>query len=474
MTDVSFKSQVRPVVALVGRPNVGKSTLFNRMVGQRKAIVEDLAGTTRDRLYGDADWNGRDFILVDTGGLDFGMMSTASAQKGGDPKDLTSAGYQAGAASRLFLREIREQAEIAMAEAEVIVFLVDAETGVTGPDEDIADLLRRTEKPVILAVNKADNQKRKVDAVEFYALGLGEPIPVSALHGAGTGDLLDAVVEALPEIDEEPEEDEAIKIAILGRPNVGKSSLLNSLLGEERVIVSDVPGTTRDAIDTRINYEDLEVVLIDTAGIRRRGKIEPGVEKHSFLRSLKAIDRADVCLLLIDATDLVTAQDAHIAGYILEKNKSVVVLVNKWDLIEKDTYTINAYTRQIRAGLKFLDYVPIMFISAKSSQRVEKVLPLALQVQEERLRRIPTGELNRIMHEAVAKNPPKGGQRHRLKFLYATQARTDPPTFVFFTNNHKLVHFTYGRYLENQLREKYGFLGTPLQMIFRSRKEKEV
>ncbi|MCB0212355.1 MAG: ribosome biogenesis GTPase Der [Anaerolineae bacterium] len=468
------QKQQKPIVALVGRPNVGKSTLFNRMVGQRKAIVEDLAGTTRDRLYGDSDWNGRDFILVDTGGLDFGMMSTRSAHKAADPDDALAAGYQAGVASRLFLREIREQAEIAMAEAEVIVFLVDAEAGLTGPDQDIADLLRRTEKPVIVAVNKADNPKRRTDAVEFYALGLGDPIPVSALHGTGTGDLLDVVVASFPDIDEEPEEDDSIKIAILGRPNVGKSSLLNKLLGEDRVIVSDVPGTTRDAIDTRIAYEDLEVVLIDTAGIRRRGKIEPGVEKHSFLRSLKAIDRADVCLLLIDATDMVTLQDAHIAGYILEKNKSVVVIVNKWDLIEKDTYTMHEFTTQIRAELKFLDFVPVLFISAKSGQRVDKVLPLALQVQEERLRRIPTGELNRLMHEAVAKHPPKGGHRHRLKFLYATQARTDPPTFVFFVNDRKLVHFTYERYLENQLREKFSFLGTPTLMVFRSRNEKDM
>lgn len=473
MENEQQKKQHKPIVALVGRPNVGKSTLFNRMVGQRKAIVEDLAGTTRDRLYGEADWGGRDFMLVDTGGLDFGMMSTRSAHKATEAETVPSAGYQAGVSSRLFLREIREQAEIAMAEAEVIVFLVDVETGLTGPDEDIADLLRRTDKPVILAANKADNKKRSNDALEFYALGLGDPIPVSALHGAGTGDLLDAVVESLPEIEEEPEEDESIKIAILGRPNVGKSSLLNKLLGEDRVIVSDVPGTTRDAIDTRIAYADLELVLIDTAGIRRRGKIEPGVEKHSFLRSLKAINRADVCLLLIDATEMVTAQDAHIAGYILEKHKSVVVVVNKWDLIEKDTYTINEFTKTIRQGLRFLDYVPVIFTSAKTGQRVDKTLELALRVQEERLRRIPTGELNRLMHEAVAKHPPKGGQRHRLKFLYATQARTDPPTFVFFTNDRKLVHFTYARYLENQLREKYGFLGTPILLVFRSRQEKE-
>jgi GTP-binding protein len=460
-------SRQKPIVALVGRPNVGKSTLFNRLVGQRKAIVEDLAGTTRDRLYGDADWAGRDFIVVDTGGLEF----DASPPSGTNRPDTT--GFQAGVASRLFLKEIREQAEIAIAEAEVIVFLVDAEAGLTGSDQDVAGLLRRTDKPVLLAVNKADNPKRRNEAVDFYALGLGDPIPVSALHGTGTGDLLDAIVEALPPLEAEDEaEDEAIKIAILGRPNVGKSSLLNQLLGEERVIVSDVPGTTRDAIDMQIEYEGLSLVLIDTAGIRRRGKIEVGVEKYSFLRSLKAVSRADVCLLLIDATDMVTAQDAHIAGYILEEAKSVVVIVNKWDLVEKETNTINEYTARIRNELKFLDYVPVLFISAKTGQRVSKVLPLALQVQEERLRRIPTGELNRLLREAITKNPPKGAQRQRLKFFYMTQAGVDPPTFVFFVNDRTLVHFSYERYLENILREQYGFLGTPLKLVFRSRGEK--
>ncbi|MBE7553833.1 MAG: ribosome biogenesis GTPase Der [Anaerolineales bacterium] len=459
-------SRQKPIVALVGRPNVGKSTLFNRLVGQRKAIVEDLAGTTRDRLYGDADWAGRDFIVVDTGGLEFDAAPLREREG-----EVT--GFQAGVASRLFLREIREQAEIAIAEAEVIVLLVDAEAGLTSSDQDVAALLRRTDKPVLLAVNKADNLKRRNEAVDFYALGLGDPIPVSALHGTGTGDLLDAIVEALPPVEAEDEaEDEAIKIAILGRPNVGKSSLLNHLLGEERVIVSDVPGTTRDAIDMQIEYEGLSLVLIDTAGIRRRGKIEVGVEKYSFLRSLKAVSRADVCLLLIDATDMVTAQDAHIAGYILEEAKSVVVIVNKWDLVEKDTNTINEFTARIRNELKFLDYVPVLFISAKTGQRVPKVLPLALQVQEERLRRIPTGELNRLLREAIAKNPPKGAQRQRLKFFYMTQAGVDPPTFVFFVNDRTLVHFSYERYLENVLREQYGFLGTPLKLVFRSRGEK--
>lgn len=460
-------SRQKSIVALVGRPNVGKSTLFNRLVGQRKAIIEDLAGTTRDRLYGDADWGGRDFILVDTGGLEFDTSLPTSAH------EQESTGFRAGVASRLFLREIREQAEIAIAEAEVIVFLVDAEAGLTSSDQDVAALLRRTDKPVLLAVNKADNQKRRAEAVDFYALGLSDPIPVSALHGTGTGDLLDAIVGALPPAEAEDEiEDETIKIAILGRPNVGKSSLLNKLLGEERVIVSEVPGTTRDAIDTPIRYEGLDLVLIDTAGIRRRGKIEVGVEKYSFLRSLKAVSRADVCLLLIDATDMVTAQDAHIAGYIVEEAKSVVVIVNKWDLVEKDTQTINEFTTRIRNELKFLDYVPVLFISAKTGQRVHKVLPLALQVQEERLRRIPTGELNRLLREAVTKSPPKGGQRQRLKFFYITQAAVDPPTFVFFVNDRTLVHFSYERYLENTLRDQYGFLGTPLRLVFRSRGEK--
>lgn len=460
-------SQRKSIVALVGRPNVGKSTLFNRLIGQRRAIVEDLAGTTRDRLYGEADWGGRDFIVVDTGGLEFDTTTLPN------PNDRESTGFTAGVASRLFLKEMREQAEIAMAEADVIVLVVDAEAGLTSADEEVANLLRRTKKPVLLAVNKADNQKRRQEVVDYYALGLTDPIAISALHGTGTGDLLDAIIEALPPLPAEEEtEDEAIKIAIVGRPNVGKSSLLNKLLGEDRVIVSDVPGTTRDAIDTRIVYEGLELVLIDTAGIRRRGKIEGGVEKYSFLRSLKAISRADVCLLLIDAQDMVTAQDAHIAGYIIDEAKSVVVIVNKWDLVEKDTHTINEFTDKIRAELKFLSFVPVLFISAKTGQRVQKVLSLALQVQEERLRRISTGETNRLLREAVAKNPPKGPQRQNLKFYYATQAGINPPTFVFFVNDRKLIHFSYERYLENALRERYGFVGTPLKLIFRSRGDK--
>ena len=453
----------KPVVALVGRPNVGKSTLFNRILGQRLAIVEDLPGTTRDRLYGDAEWTGREFLLIDTGGFEQDMESRTPT-----PGDL---GHVAGVDSGLFLSEVKSQAHLAMDEADVIVLVVDATTGITSGDELVADVLHRTEKPVILAVNKADNKALRDNVVEFYAIGLGDPYPVSALHGYGTGDLLDAVVAALPPFEAEEEDDDRLKIAILGRPNVGKSSLVNKLLGYERVIVSSVPGTTRDAIDTVISFDGAEIVLIDTAGIRRRGKIAPGVEKHSFLRALKAIRRADVCVLVMDATEPVTAQDAHVAGYILENYKSVIVVVNKWDLIEKDTYTLNAYTEHIRRELRFMDFVPVVFTSALTGKRVQNILSMALQVQHHRLQRISTGALNRFLRDAVGKNPPKGAKRHRLKFYYATQVGVAPPTFVFFVNDAKLVHFTYKRYLENQLRELYEFLGTPLRLIFRNRGE---
>jgi GTP-binding protein len=458
----------KPIVALVGRPNVGKSTLFNRIVGRRVSIVEDLPGTTRDRLYAEADWGGLHFIVVDTGGLEVANPKPVPAE-GKQPPPI---GQTAGVESGLFLEEMQDQAGIAIAEADVVVFLVDAEAGLTASDQEVADVLRRTHKPVMLVANKADNERRRADAVEFYALGLGDPIPVSALHGHGTGDLLDAVVEALPPAEEEVEEedDERVKIAIVGRPNVGKSSLLNRLLGQERVIVSEVPGTTRDAIDMEIEFEDEHIVLIDTAGIRRRGKIEPGVEKYSVLRALKAINRADVCLLLIDAQDKVTAQDQHIAGYILEEAKSVVVVVNKWDAVEKDTHTMSRYTQEVRAALRFMDYVPVLFISARTGQRVQQTLQVALQVQAERLHRISTGDLNRLLQEALARHPPKNKAGQQLRFYYATQAEVDPPTFVFFVNDHKLLHFTYERYLENRIRETYGFLGTPLRLVFRSRR----
>ena len=457
----------KPMVALVGRPNVGKSTLFNRIVGRRVAIVEDLPGTTRDRLYADADWSGVDFVVIDTGGLEV----TGSRRQAAESKQTPVTAQTAGVESGLFLDQMREQAEIAITEADVVVFLVDAESGLTASDQEVADVLRRAEKPVILAANKADNLRRQADAVEFYALGLGEPIAISALHGHGTGDLLDAVVASLPLSGAEEEEDERVKIAIVGRPNVGKSSLLNRLLGQERVIVSEVPGTTRDAIDMEIEFGGEPVVLIDTAGIRRRGKIAPGVEKYSVLRALKAINRADVCLLLIDAQDKVTAQDQHIAGYILEEAKSVVVVVNKWDIVEKDTYTLAEYTQQIRAALRFMDYVPVLFISAKTGQRVQQTLEVALQVQAERRHRVSTADLNRLLSDAVARHPPASKAGKHLKFFYVTQPEVDPPTFVFFVNDRELVHFSYERYLENRIREVYGFLGTPLRLVFRSRGE---
>lgn len=446
-----------PFVALVGRPNVGKSTLFNRIVGQRLAVVDDRPGTTRDRQHAEAEWQGVVFTMVDTGGIE--MLSRVS---GGQVKVLAEDSAE-------FVREIRAQAEVAITDADVIVFVVDVLDGVTAADEEVAEILRRTDKPVIVAASKADNIERGAQAIEFYGLGVGEEVfAVSGLHGTGVGDLLDAVVEALPRrVAEEDEEDESLKIAIIGRPNVGKSTLVNRLLGEERVIVSPVAGTTRDAIDTAITWHGRALTLIDTAGIRRRGRIAPGVEKYSVLRALKAIKRADVVFLLIDAGEVATAQDAHIAGIILEENKSAVVLVNKWDAVEKDAYTLDAYTARVREALKFMPYVPVVFISALTGQRVGKIIPLALQVHEERFYRIPTAEVNRIVREAVARQQPpsKGGKR--LKFRYASQVAVDPPKFLFHVNDVKLVHFSYERYLENRIREVYPFTGTPIRMSFR-------
>lgn len=447
-----------PLVALVGRPNVGKSTLFNRIVGRRLAVVHDAPGTTRDRQQAEAEWSGAVFTLVDTGGI--------------EPLHVLSSGERPLAQdSAQFLREIREQAEAAIAEADVIVLVVDLESGLTAADEEIAEILRRASKPVIVAASKGENASRREALVEFYRLGFEEVFAVSGLHGTGVGDLLDAIVNALPRIPQEEIPDTSLKIAIVGRPNVGKSSLLNRMLGEERVIVSPVPGTTRDAIDTRITWQGRPITLIDTAGIRRRGRIEPGVERYSVLRALKAIKRADVALLLVDATEGATAQDAHIAGFILEEMKSVIVLVNKWDAVEKDTYTIEAYTAQVRDTLKFLSYVPVLFISAKTGQRVNRVIPLAVQVHEERFARIPTAEVNRLVRDAVARQAPpsKGGKR--LKIRYASQVATDPPKFLFHVNDVNLVHFSYERYLENQIRAAYPFTGTPIQLEFRQSRE---
>ena len=460
----------KPLVALVGRPNVGKSTLFNRLVGERLAVVDDTPGTTRDRIEAECEWNGRAFTVVDTGGLE--VLPERSDGGGRGKKSLTQH-TPLSVASAEFIPQIREQAGMAIEAADAIVLVVDATSGITAADEQVAEILRRTSKPVFLAANKAESEQRREEAVEFYGLGLGEVFPISAYHGMGTGDLLDAVVASFPPQEEKPE-DESIKIAIVGRPNVGKSSLLNALLGEERAIVSPIPGTTRDAIDTRIVWGTMPITLIDTAGIRRRGHIEAGVEKYSVLRALKAIQRADVALLLIDATGGVTAQDAHVAGFILDEMKSCIVVVNKWDAVPGKTgHTMDEYTAHVRSALNFMDYVPVAFISAKLGTRVDQVLPTALRVQEERLVRIPTGELNRIVREAMEKQMPPTRAGKRLHIYYATQPRTDPPTFIFFVNDKELVHFSYERYLENQIRKTYSFFGTPLRLSFRERKREE-
>ncbi|HYH91859.1 MAG TPA: ribosome biogenesis GTPase Der [Candidatus Saccharimonadales bacterium] len=497
-----------PVVAIVGRPNVGKSTLFNRILGSRTAIVEDRARTTRDRLYGDSEWNGRRFVIVDTGGLE---------QDPGDPIEA----------------RVQEQARLAIGEADVIVFVVDAVSGMTPSDLEAAQLLRRASAPVIVAVNKADNEKRELEGAEFHALGWDETYPISATHGRGTGDLLDAVVWALPAESEQelarkakeaeadawadevaagtlepfvvadPEADEAgedgdaasldfdaaeaakwdaamaadadtspASIAFVGRPNVGKSSLLNALLGEDRAIVSEIPGTTRDAIDTRLAWGRSEVVLIDTAGIRRRGKVAsgPAAERYSTLRALSALSRADVAVLVVDAVEGLTAQDAHVAGYAIEEGKGLVVAVNKWDLVaEKTDKTFDQYVEWIRNETPFLDFAPVISISAKTGQRVGRVLEAAVDIWAERRRRIPTGELNRLLITSTERTPPPMVRGRRPKLFYATQAAISPPTFVFFASDASAVHFSYRRYLENRLREAFGFDGTPIRLVFRDR-----
>ena len=454
-----------PIVALVGRPNVGKSSLFNRLIGQRRAIVEDEPGTTRDRLYGESDWAGKAFIVVDTGGLDIALTEKAP-QKGEQPDAL-------GLSSRLFVREIRQQAELAVEEADVVIFVVDARDGITAADRDVAETLRSRGggKPIILAVNKADNAERRQDALEFYELGIEEVYPTSATHGTGTGDLLDAVVAHLAAAEESPE-DQSLHLAIVGRPNVGKSSLLNALLQQERSIVSPIAGTTRDAIDTPLRWEGQDITLIDTAGIRRRGSIESGVEKYSVLRAMNAIQRAEVVLLVLDAPAGVTAQDSHVAGFILDAYKSVALIVNKWDALEdKDTDTLDEYTRTVRESLRFLDYVPVLSVSALTRQRVNRILPLAVSIAAQRKMRIPTGELNRLVREAMLAHPAPNCRGKQLKFLYATQAEIQPPTFVIFVNDRELIHFSYARFLENRIREAYPFTGTPLRLEFRNRRE---
>jgi GTP-binding protein len=455
---------MKPIVAVVGRPNVGKSTLFNRLAGERIAIVDDTPGTTRDRIVAEGEWNGRTFDLVDTGGID-------PTHGGKTPLSIDSAD---------FIPEIRSQALIAVRDADAVLFLTDSTSGVTPPDREVAEILRRYQKtvdgqkwpPVFVVVNKCENARQRNAVSEFYELGLGDPYPLSAIHGMGTGDLLDALVASFP-LQIDSVEDESIKIAIVGKPNAGKSSLLNKLVGEERAIVSPIPGTTRDAIDTHLIVEGLPVTLIDTAGIRRRGRIEQGVEKYSVLRSFKAIERADVVLLIIDAAEGITAQDTHIAGFILDAWKSIVVLVNKWDTIPKDSETMENYTHHVRKELNFMDYVPILFISAKTGQRLDQVLPAALRVQEERMARITTAMLNRLLRDAQDAHPPPSHAGRQLKIYYGSQVRVDPPTFVLHVNDTKLFHFSYLRYLENKFRETYGFIGTPIKILAKGHKDQD-
>ncbi len=433
----------RGLVAIVGRPNVGKSTLFNRLVGGQISIVEDLPGTTRDRIYGDVEWTGHTFALIDTGGLETEGESEMAAG-------------------------IRTQIMAGIEEADLFVFLVDAKEGLTAMDYEVADLLRRTNKPVILAANKAENTQRRLESAEFYELGLGEPVPISAYHGQGTGDLLDLIVDLLPEGDVQDEEEAAVRIAIVGRPNVGKSSLLNALLGYERVLVSSVPGTTRDSTDTVLEHNGQRVVLIDTAGIRRRGKIEYGVEKWSVIRSFRAMTRADVVLLVIDATEPLIAQDAHIAGYVEEATKGIIVVVNKWDLVEKTATTADEYLEEIHRDLKFIPYAPALFVSALTRQRVHRIIDECLAIQAERHRRVPTAELNEVMRDVMRRHNPPSLHGRSLRLRYLTQVETSPPTFVAFVNDPKLVHFGFDRFLENRLRERFGFTGTAIRVIFRA------
>jgi GTP-binding protein len=470
---------MKPLVAIIGRPNVGKSTFFNRMLGEHAAIVEDMPGTTRDRLYGDTDWNGRDFTLIDTGGLDLGPgIPVGQVGLTGQPGDI--------------MQHVKAQAQLAIEEADVIVLMVDARDGITATDEEVAHLLRRsnTNKPVILAANKADNAARRMDAVEFYALGLGEPIVISSTQGMGTGDLLDQIVEELPPAEdlEEEEEEDVTRIAIVGRPNVGKSSLLNSILGFERSIVSDVPGTTRDAIDTQFEFDGRKIRLIDTAGIRRRGRVGVGIEKYSVLRSTRAIERCDIALLLIDASEGLTAQDTHIAGEIFNQSKGVVVVVNKWDLAlaqrraeregeypkpDDEIASAEDYRQQLAEDLKFITYAPVLFASAKTGYHVKSILETALKIADMRYLRIPTARLNEVVQAAIRRHNPTVIRHKPLKIYYATQTQVNPPTFVFFVNDTAAIHFSYERYLENRLREEFSFRGTAIKLQFRPRSRED-
>ncbi|MGE5509506.1 MAG: ribosome biogenesis GTPase Der [Chitinophagales bacterium] len=436
-----------PLVAIVGRPNVGKSTLFNRLTASRLAIVEATPGVTRDRLYHRCEWGKHAFVLVDTGGIDTGLDDPIAEQT-------------------------RRQAELAVREADVIIFVVDGRDGLLPADEEVAELLRTSRKPVLLAVNKGEGQRPDTVKADFYVLGLGEPVVISAAHGLGTGDLLDEVVAYFPPAGKDLEDPAQTRVAVVGRPNVGKSSLVNAVLGEERVITSDLPGTTRDAIDTPFVRNGRNYVIVDTAGIRRRSSVKEAVERYSVLRAVKAISRADVVLMVLDATAGVTDQDRRIAGLGHEAGRATIIVVNKWDLVEKDEHTLAQYTKRLRAELAFLDYAPLIFVSAKSGKRVPQLVDLMEYVAEQQSRRIQTSHLNEVVSDAVTRHEPPSDKGRALKIFYATQASVRPPTFVFFVNDPDLFHFSYQRYLENRLREAYGFEGTPLVLKARPKGER--
>ena len=438
----------KPIVAIVGRPNVGKSTLFNQVGKRRVSIVDDFPGVTRDRIYMDAEWLERPFTMIDTGGI-----------------ELESSDH--------ILTSMRQQAQIAIEEADVIVFVVDGRAGLTTADTEIAHILRAAKKPVILAVNKIDSPKQEMDVYEFYNLGLGDPIPIAASNSLNLGDLLDAIVAAFPDHDEEAQDADEIRIAVIGRPNVGKSSLVNVLLGEDRVIVSDVPGTTRDAIDTHFVKEDTKFTLIDTAGMRRKGKIDEPIERYSVMRSLRAIDRANVVLMVMNAIEGITEQDKKIAGYAHESGKGVIIVVNKWDLYEKDEKSTLRFTEDLREQIGFLQYAPVLYTSALTRQRVHRVTELVKYVAEQQSMRIQTSVLNELLRDAVSINPPPAHKGKLLKLLFMTQTDIEPPKFIIFVNDPELMHFSYLRFLENKLRETFGFEGTPLKLIVRGRKEEE-
>jgi len=439
----------KPMVAIIGKPNVGKSTFFNYIAGKRLSIVEDKPGVTRDRIYADSNWRGRDFTLIDTGGI--------------EPKS-----------DDIILSQMREQANVAINIADVIIFVTDINQGITAADRDIAIMLKKSNKPIVLVCNKADNfGQARDDIYEFYNLGLGDPMPVSSTNALGIGDVLDAIYEYFPQIDDEEQESEIINVAIIGKPNVGKSSLINKILGENRVIVSDIAGTTRDAIDSHFENEYGKYNFIDTAGIRRKSKVNESIEKFSVMRSLLAVERADVCLIMVDATEGVTDQDAKIAGEAHEAGKGIIIVINKWDAVEKETSTLEEYKKDVYNKLGYLTYAPILFISAKTGQRVHKLFELINKVANNNAMRIPTATINQVINEAIAVVQPPTDKGKRLKILYGTQASTKPPTFIIFVNNKELFHFSYERYLVNQIRTNFGLEGTPIRVICREKGEKE-